>query len=206
MSRPNGAREAAPGARPGQHRACLRAPPPRRPSTQRSGVPKSLASNRPSAQVPLEQIPAILCEQNDIVLLGVAAFHPGRADRHSGNGEANRLRPLSQQTVDSRCRNVALDHIASNLRRMARGQIPRNPETHLQGPQCRRVCHADLEASPPDVVDPAVAAAAIRILGHGNFRTRCGVAGRCEWKCCQQPEDYSARTEWCILRHLNSLG
>src|SRR5918997_2746664 len=72
-----------------------------------------------------------LSEENDVVLVRVDAvdFHAGRSDRHSGHGKAfGTRRPLRQEALQRRGRNVALDHEAVDLRGVARGQGRRHAE------------------------------------------------------------------------------
>ena len=61
---------------------------------------------------------------------------------------------------------MALDEIAIHLGGVAGSQLGRNPQTPLEAVHVRRFNNLDRKARSPDVIGPALAAAAGRILGH----------------------------------------
>jgi len=65
---------------------------------------------------------ALTVERQDVVGFNVpvAALHSGRADRHSGNGDADDLGTLLEQSPDDVRRYVALDDLAVDESGMAR--------------------------------------------------------------------------------------
>src|SRR5215475_3046637 len=70
-------------------------------------------------------------KQNHIVFFGLAALHPGRADRHAGNGKAGCIRFLGKEELQRCDRDVPLDDITRDLRGVAGGEIVWNAEPFL---------------------------------------------------------------------------
>src|SRR5262249_28950940 len=70
-------------------------------------------------------------KQNHIVFFGLAALHPGRADRHAGNGKAGCIRFLGKEELQRGDRDVPLDDITRDLCGVAGGEIVWNAEPFL---------------------------------------------------------------------------
>src|SRR5262245_29267569 len=112
--------------------------------------------------------PAVWREQHHIVFFRLAALHPRRADRHAGNGEADRVRFLGKEALERDGGHVSFDDKACDLGRVAGGEIVRNAEPLLHRIDVAGVEHLRDEARILKVLDPTRTAAAARILVNRN--------------------------------------
>src|SRR5262249_13985702 len=88
-------------------------------------------SDAPFADKTHVRPPPIRPKQNHIVFFGLAALHPGRADRHAGNSKAGCIRFLGKEELQLGGRTVPLEGITWHLCGGAGGEIVGNAEPLL---------------------------------------------------------------------------
>src|SRR5262249_55398639 len=93
-------------------------------------------------------------KQDYIVFFGLAALHPGRADRHAGNSKAGCIRFLGKEELQRGGRDVPLDDITRDLRGVAGGEIVWNAEPVLHPIDVVGVRYLSYETRLPELLGP----------------------------------------------------
>src|SRR5688572_27241559 len=124
-----------------------------------------------------------LVEAQDLVAIGARAFHPWRSHRHPRNRQTHHLRLLLEQARDVRRRHVALDDISGDDPGVTGGQVVGDSEIPLDLRHPRGVPGVDTIPVLDQVLDPALAAAAVWILVNGDGRLLPGRVHRSGPRC-----------------------
>src|SRR5262249_776402 len=128
------------------------------------GLAARTRSDAPFADEAHVRPPPIRPKQDYIVFFGLAAIHPGRADRHAGTGQAGCVGLVGKEEVQGGGWNVPLDDITHNLCGVAGGEIIGNAEPLLHRIDVRGVEYLGDETRLLEMLDPTRATTAARIL------------------------------------------
>lgn len=117
-------------------------------------------------------------QQGRIGLFGTLHIHPWSAGRHTGDGQADRVGTLREETENVARGDMAFERVALHFRRMAGCQLFRDPETFPDRRQVRMVMHCYRESLGHDMLDPLGATAAGRRLVDRDMRNSRSRRGR----------------------------
>src|SRR5690606_13923732 len=107
-----------------------------------------------------------------------AAFHAWRSDRHAGDCEPKRVWLLRKEPPDGVCGNMSLDDVVMQSGCVARSERVRNPQPPLDGRHVGRVRNARAKSEVVQMLNPADAAAAVRVLVDVEDNGRLGAKRR----------------------------